>query len=67
MVVYLLIGIPFDREVEALLEDCVLLFVAELGGIAYDHSRVEQVEMGEGMLGFLDCSFAGEFCEFVMA
>ena len=63
---YVLIDFTFDREVEALLEDCVLLIVAELGGIAYDQFLVEQAEMGEGMLGFLGSSFAEEFGELVM-
>jgi hypothetical protein len=56
-----LIDFLFDREAEALLEDCVLLIDAELGGIAYDQFRVEQAEMGEGMLSFLGSSFAEEF------
>ena len=60
-------GFAFNRQVEALPEDGVFLIVPEFGAITDHQLRVEQAEMGEGMLGFLSSRFAEEFREIVIA
>ena len=62
-----LVGLPFNRQLEAATQHPLFLRIAEAAGVVDHQFGVEQTEMGEGVLGFLGRRIPEQLREVVVA